>query len=735
MPLLQNVDLTPLTPLQLLELTEYCFWETLAGDAQAESLFRAIEAEHGSRGSTAHFREALLGVEQVVLAALEGIKRSEPFRSAPKRRKLLEIIVLHTLSTREPIKQDSLGIELYDRVNFDRAAVATEVRHLREKLREYYDGPGLGDRIRVQIPKERYIAVIRRMTASEPPEFLDAGEPRSEIQITALNGMPGVSVFPAFSPAGDQLVFSSNAAAGGYRFDLFVQALSATTPSQISSSNGAADISPAWSPDGEQVAFLRLRLGGSDVMVRSMMAASPAAARTIAAVFPIRYEIIGRHLAWSPDGRTLAIGNKGSSDQPFAIFLVALETGEMRQLTYPAEGIVGDGDPAFSTDGRALAFVRTEAVGIKDVFVLELGTDRLVRLTSDHTHVHGIAWRPDRKSIVFSSARAGVPALWQIDLQGGAPERLAGVGEPAFYPAASPDGRRIAYTNLVMSSSIWESPGPNANDDGTRLKRLIHSTRNDVNPDFSPDGSRIAFASDRSGAFEIWMCERDGANPSKITSFQSPAGAGTPRWSPDGQRIAFDCRADGNGQIYVVTLTTGKPRRLTRGNAEHVAPSWSSDGHSIYFSSNRTGRHQVWKMAYEGGDATQLTRGGGFGPRESPDGCFVYYAKSRTAPGLWRTPAAGGGEELLLETLKPMFWGLWVVTPAGIYFLDSTADGPPPCSLKFFDLRTGSISELAVLPGIRVVHYQGLAISPDHKRVLYSQLDESAGEIMVAKLL
>src|SRR5206468_2520641 len=123
-------------------------------------------------------------------------------------------------------------------------------------------------------------------------------------------------------------------------------------------------------------------------------------------------------------------------------------------------------------------------------------------------------------------------------------------------------------------------------------KKLIYSTRNDVNPDCSPDGSKIAFASDRSGTFEIWVCDRDGGNPSKLTSFESAAGAGTPRWSPDGKYIAFDCRAEGSGHIYVITPSNRRLWRLTRGRSEDVVPNWSKDGRYIHFSSNRSGRHQ-----------------------------------------------------------------------------------------------------------------------------------------------
>src|SRR2546425_4952784 len=106
--------------------------------------------------------------------------------------------------------------------------------------------------------------------------------------------------------------------------------------------------------------------------------------------------------------------------------------------------------------------------------------------------------------------------------------------------------------------------------------RLLSSTRIDTNARFAPDGKRIAFASTRSGSYEIWVCEIDGSNLAQLTSFGGPL-TGTGRWSPDGKRIAFDSAAGGNGDIYVVSAGGGKPRRLTTDPAADDSPSWSRD--------------------------------------------------------------------------------------------------------------------------------------------------------------
>ena len=92
--------------------------------------------------------------------------------------------------------------------------------------------------------------------------------------------------------------------------------------------------------------------------------------------------------------------------------------------------------------------------------------------------------------------------------------------------------------------------------------KLITSTRQQAAASFSPDGSQIAFQSDRSGSWEIWKANRDGSNAVQLTHFHGPL-TGTPRWSPDGRQIAFDSRNSGNSEIYVIGSDGGTPRQVT----------------------------------------------------------------------------------------------------------------------------------------------------------------------------
>ncbi|MGI9167228.1 MAG: TolB family protein, partial [Pyrinomonadaceae bacterium] len=262
--------------------------------------------------------------------------------------------------------------------------------------------------------------------------------------------------------------------------------------------------------------------------------------------------------------------------------------------------------------------------------------------------------------------------------------------------------------------------------------KLISSTQYDGAPQFSPDGQKIVFQSERSGLSDIWICDQEGTKARQLTFIGGPL-VGTPRWSPDGRHIAFDARAEGHSDIYVVDAEGGRPRRITMETSNDVVPSWSRDGRLVYFASNRTGtRPEVWKAPVAGGEARQVTKQGGFAAFESLDGKYLYYAKLDAA-GLWRIPVEGGEESLVFDQLKPREWGYWAVADGGIYFINSEAK--PHATIEFFSFATSRVTPVATIEKEPINWASNLAISPDGRWILYTQLDQSDSDIMLVENL
>jgi Tol biopolymer transport system component/uncharacterized membrane protein YphA (DoxX/SURF4 family) len=344
------------------------------------------------------------------------------------------------------------------------------------------------------------------------------------------------------------------------------------------------------------------------------------------------------------------------------------------------------------------------------------------RLVSGAQYGWGLAWTPDGREIVFGRAGwlANAGWLWKIASRGGEPERLQ-FGQEGVEPSIREN--RLVYARQVVNINIWRKE-LNASLSAGPSDRFIHSTRMESGPQFSPDGSRIAFESTRSGAYEVWMCRSDGSDVVQLTHFNVVSG--TPRWSPDGRQIVFDSSVPGNTDIFVVDAQGGVPHQLTIEPSSESVPSWSRDGHWIYFASDRTGRYEVWKTALTGGSAVQVTHQGGFAAIESPNGRFLYYAKSQTLPGLWRIPTEGGEEVEIISSLEAGHWGYWAVVENGIYYLDTTAKP----AIAFFDVNTRRATRIFDLENRPAKEAPGLAVSPDKGTILYTQLDSLSRDIV-----
>jgi Tol biopolymer transport system component len=196
--------------------------------------------------------------------------------------------------------------------------------------------------------------------------------------------------------------------------------------------------------------------------------------------------------------------------------------------------------PAFSPDGLTVAFNRTIPGPFVHVVPVAGGEPRELMPTS---FPRGrLAWMPGGEEVLFTavpvahdegqptpaSAGRAVPSLWRVPAGGGQARLMAG-SENAGDVAVSTDGHRLVYSRGTIDWDIWrlDLRPPTATRDAQT--RFIASTKDDANPQFSPDGDRVAFTSIRSGQPEIWVVDAQGRHPLRLTSFEGKGSVGAPR--------------------------------------------------------------------------------------------------------------------------------------------------------------------------------------------------------------
>jgi Tol biopolymer transport system component len=265
---------------------------------------------------------------------------------------------------------------------------------------------------------------------------------------------------------------------------------------------------------------------------------------------------------------------------------------------------------------------------------------------------------------------------------------------------------------------------------GEAPRKWIASTVYDVAGEYSPDGKRIVFASNRSGPREIWVCDADGRNAVQLTHFGGPI-TGTARWSPDGRWIAFDSRPRGTPDVFVIGAEGSGLRRLMDQQREDESsnrkgmwqPSWSADGKWIYFSSDRSGRFEIWRMPWGGGAAEQVTKEGGSSAYASRDGKWIYYVNGNTGP-LRHIHPDGSGDAVAADRQISLLQ--YTSIPGGIYFVVSLEQKNQLQRLAE-DGKIENVLELPFTPGL------GLSLSPEGRYVLLTKPDENGTDLMLVE--
>ena len=235
-----------------------------------------------------------------------------------------------------------------------------------------------------------------------------------------------------------------------------------------------------------------------------------------------------------------------------------------------------------------------------------------------------ITMEPD--CIIFVSRRGGVNGdIYLMNTDGTNQTHLA---TPAFSgsPDWSSDGTKLAFHSREGGNfEIYI-----ANADGTEQTNLTNDLSEDEAPAWSPDGTQIAFQSDRDGNSEIYVMNADGTDKTRLTI--NSAFDASPAWSPDGSKIAFASTRDGgNWQIYVMNADGSNQTRLTSNSSFDRSPDWSPDGSRIAFESVRDGNWEIYVMNADGTNQTRLTNDALFDnePNWSPDGRKMAFQSNR----------------------------------------------------------------------------------------------------------
>jgi len=320
--------------------------------------------------------------------------------------------------------------------------------------------------------------------------------------------------------------------------------------------------------------------------------------------------------------------------------------------------------------------------------------------------------------------------------------RLTGVSDITV----SPDGTKVAFvvTRMDSSENSYKSDIELVDVASGRLKRLTTHPASDTSPRWSPEGTRLAFVSERGGDPQIWVIDIGGGEATKLTSAEG--GATDPVWSPDGKMIAYLSRVDPDvktpaiekkgdvtiirrlkyrfrgrywdgkrSHIFLVSSEGGESRQLTFGDFDDSDPQWSPDSKSIAFVSNRTKDPEnnidtnIWMVPADGGSPVQITTNPGpdNSPRFSPDGKYLAYRASlrfnyeSDEYDIYLAPLEGGGHtNLTREVHRNIYGPVWNPDGKNLYFMIEDAGSYDLCEIPLAGGRQKNLT-----PGRHAIRY------------------------------
>jgi len=480
---------------------------------------------------------------------------------------------------------------------------------------------------------------------------------------------PGQEAQPALSSDGSVAFFVSNRSG---KWHIYRQQVNAGKAVDLTNDPQAEDSEPALSPDGSFIAFSsKGRSQGPGIYLMRADGAQPS-----------RLAAFGHQPTWAPDGKRLAfvdealLDPKSRNASDSALYIVSL-SGVMRQI-YRGDA----SQPKWSPHGDRIAFVSIPAGGQRTLQSITPAGGGLTTLDVSSFIDWSPDWSADGRHLYFCSDRGRTMNLWRIPVDEtsgavkGRPEATTVPDDYIGQISVARNGKILAYTQDLSHTSTYRvrldgsrlagepipvrssshaelesssQPSPDGahivfntyryqenlfvagTSDGS-LKRLSSSNANDRDGRWSPDGSRIAFQSNRSGTWQAWMMNADGGNPTQL-SFDK-ADSVDPIWSPNGGRIAFS-QPDACVRILDLShkLSTGYTTAvlplpsLDGGSIFFLAKSWSRQGNLLAGSLHRKSGEPIGIgiQSVETGAVSQITDDGGVAPVWLPDNRTIFY--------------------------------------------------------------------------------------------------------------
>lgn len=544
-----------------------------------------------------------------------------------------------------------------------------------------------------------------------------------QARITAITTEPGRELYVSLSPDKRYIAYRWLTREGEH--NLHLRDLShLEQPAKQLTFDSASEGHSVWSNDGQSLYFSRRDYQDNFCHIVKLNIATRQEFKVTECPNDRGY----RYLDISPDDRYLAYRGQHDKSLDSGIYLIDLvnESPEPVRFSCTVDCGYRDRDMAFSPNGDFLLVSRRKNALIENLYLVDLKTKQSEQLTIGEENIVGFSWHPDGRRVVYASEHADVYNGYLLDTLSKKiqPLNIDGMSFPAFTKEAIPSlyyvqrEEKSYISAFKLNETIPSSPFP-----------ILLSEYNHSMPDYSNVTKKIAYISNESGQYELWVADPKGNARERLTSLKTIARS--PKWSHDGSRIVFLSKTedDPGDKLYIVDVASKELYIMSTEFPDHNHPSWSFDDSSIISSVSDKGVTNLFMFNIESQESHQLTDNGGrFGIMVSESKMLYtgYGSKSLQQLDLNYGRGHPSRHSIVISDDKDFPRYSWTHSIDGVYFRKNINNHQ---QIAFYDFATQQVTPLLKLPGRVSESFGALTIEEDSEQIIFTRRDERQGSI------
>jgi DNA-binding winged helix-turn-helix (wHTH) protein len=519
-----------------------------------------------------------------------------------------------------------------------------------------------------------------------------------------LTNHNGLEYAPQFSPVENEILYSQYLK--GWEGAFTINSKIGSTPAKLNID--ANNIDSIWSPSGQAI-YSHLATSDNCKIMKHFLSGLPSQAIGDCIT---KSRGMFFYMDVSKDEKYLIVSER-DSNTPRKLYQIDIDSGDRKPFFYSNEGI-GDYSPKYSPNNQWLAFTRGYNSNSRELMLVPAIGGSPKQLTFDDAAIQDIVWTSANNIVFISTRKSGASGLWHIKTDGSEPTWLNMTIDGIDRFDISKEDQYLAYQNWYQPFNIYKIQLDDLFNGVEKSILITDSKKENTFPSLSPDGKYLAYVSNQTGEFDLWISDYNGENARLLV--ENILKYSAPEWSPDSKKISFTLLSEGQGDVCITNLK-GQYYCISNSKDDELFSTWSNDGSSVYYTTMIAGEPPEYKSYKYNLSSREITRPiitNAINIKESEQPNIIYYNEA-VSSNIYKLNIQSQQKELLIDDFYDVYYKSWHLAKSGIYYHSKNKE------IKHYDF-TKKVSTL-LIPTIKIGGYNttsGIFVDQQEKNIYFS---------------